>query len=746
MNEMEKYHAQSVQKYAHMAGFGSMEENSNSSMIMSIVRYWYLVLITFILINAIAIPAIWFKVTSTYTTRGAIEVAPILTNILTGEDDRGGISNYQAFMNTQAQIMTSNRILQRVADDLKDKSVTLFDQSDLVGSLKNSLLYESLTIAPIKRSQWIEIAMESKVPNEGELVVNAFIRAYMAVAGSSAIEGGNQKLALLENERKVLSNKLQSQRRLIQELAKEYGTDSLEGRQNMMLQKVMAIQSELINLEVRHMNLETQKQLLLLHRHQAIAATDILRMRNEFINDDPFIQELTVAIVASQQDYLEQKQFLAPKNPTIIEKKQVIAELEAKLQQRREELETKFGEIITHEIERSEKYKLDEVVAELERTKHLKQTYESMLEKEDGKTIKLGQLQLRINEQQEQMAVTNELYDRIRERIHNVEMELKRPARISVADYASTGPAEDKKIKFIAVAIIGSLGLGMLFAIMKDRTNHSIKTPDDITKHVGIKVIGTISSIKRAKDTSTIEKIRDEYQTVCTNIGLLNCSGMPPKLVVTSPGPAEGKTTLAINIATSIAKTGKKVLLIDGDLRKPDVARLLNLSGKCNGLREMLLGKRFDEVICKTTIMGLHVLPAYSYKTSDIYKIIAGQYTAKLINIMSEKYDHIIIDSPPVLAVPDALLWSKIADSVILTGFAGYTEEPNLRETIARLSQINAKLLGIVLNNVGLKHSYNYYGYGSYGGQSNARRKYKKSKKPLLLIPHHEEPVDATVL
>jgi capsular exopolysaccharide synthesis family protein len=189
-------------------------------------------------------------------------------------------------------------------------------------------------------------------------------------------------------------------------------------------------------------------------------------------------------------------------------------------------------------------------------------------------------------------------------------------------------------------------------------------------------------------------------------------------------------------LSTSLAKAGRKVLLIDGDLRKPDIAMLMHLSHRRNGLQELLAGEKIENVVCRTSLGGFDVLTAASCNPYDIYEWLTQKRTASLIEIISQMYDHIIIDSPPALAVPDAFLWAKIADAVILTSLAGRTEGEDLKETHNRFVQINVKVLGTVLNNVPHNYGYNRYGYGYYASVANGKNNGSKSRKktvPLLM-------------
>ena len=277
-------------------------------------------------------------------------------------------------------------------------------------------------------------------------------------------------------------------------------------------------------------------------------------------------------------------------------------------------------------------------------------------------------------------------------------------------------------------------GVAGALAFLREKIDMSIQTPDDIKKRIGIQILGTTTSSENFERALLPQQITDDYQNICTNLGLMSDKGIPEILAVTSPGPREGKTTFSINLGISIARAGKKVLVIDGDLRKADVARLVKIEKPENGLKRIVEGEDPERMIISSRYRNLDILTAKPCSSSDIYDIISKEKTAEVIEELSKRYKHIIIDTPPVLAASDALLWSKLSRGVILTGFARYTEGPDMKEAVKRLQRVEANIVGIVLNNVSYE-SYHPYSYG----YSRHKHGDDETMEDMLLLPEEQE-------
>ena len=753
MNELDKYQDPVVgQEIVNMQIPPEQSDEDTSDVVAGIFRRWYIVLLIFLIVCGIGLPAIWLVVKPVYNVTGAIRIAPILADILSGEQDRGEISNYESFMNTQAEKITSNMVVQRVADDLVDKNLPFFkdEPTDSISKWKQKLLGTKtntepamklkqaivddgiIIVAADRRNELIKINMESSNIEEAKQIVDSFIRAYMQIEVVSSDEDENRKLAILENRRDFLYEKIENDRQTIYQLGQEYGSVALEGRQDMMLQRVANLLDTLTGVEAERIKLEARVQLLERTREQAIPAEELLKMRRDYINEDPAVVAFTGNITQLEQDLIVAKQTLSPTNPELSRKVELLRILKEHLEDRKQEASNAFDNLVAKETAEAGNKQLVTVRSELEQTREYEKRLNDILSQQDIRTIGVGRKQLTIQEFQDRLDSAKEAYNIVLKRIQDLELQRKRPTRISVHYNADISSINDKRIKYSIALVFGSLVCGMGLAYLRDKADQSLRTPDDVAKRIGIRIIGTTTSLNTVKPALLPEQIVGDYQTIRANLGLLGGKGIPKKLVVTSPGMKEGKTTFAVNLATSLSESGKKVLLIDGDLRKPDVARLLNLPKGSRGLHDVLSGVKFDQAVFSVASTGLDVLAADFHDAADAYELLALPSTAKRINIISKKYDHVIIDTPPALVFPDALMWAKIGNAVILVSFAGHTTMPDLKQAKERLSQINVKVLGTVLSSVQAEHSYYRHGHSYYAQSAESRDSARVSRRKLM--------------
>ncbi len=214
--------------------------------------------------------------------------------------------------------------------------------------------------------------------------------------------------------------------------------------------------------------------------------------------------------------------------------------------------------------------------------------------------------------------------------------------------------------------------------------------------------------------------ITEAYKSLRTNV-MFSCDddNKCPVIMVTSSMPGEGKSTVSSNLAISLAETGKKTLLIDCDLRKPKISRLFK-AGSCKGLSNALLDSNdLNSSLIKVKDMNLFIMTAGSL-TSNPSEMLGSKRMATLLKLLRTKFEYIVLDTPPVNVVTDAIALSPVSDGTLLVLRSDVTERNSALRALTQLKMANVNVLGVVLNNVDEQNS--YYGrqhkgayYGNYG-------------------------------
>ena len=309
------------------------------------------------------------------------------------------------------------------------------------------------------------------------------------------------------------------------------------------------------------------------------------------------------------------------------------------------------------------------------------------------------------------------------------------PVKVTLTEpaVAPTVPSSPIVRSNLAIGLMIGLALGLGWAFLRDGLDNTIKSVPELDKLSTSPALGTVLFDSNAKhqvlsaiDSKSIQS--EGYRTIRTNLQFVNVDDPVRAFVVTSAAPDDGKTTVACNVAITLAQSGKRVCLVESDLRRPRVTDYLEINAGL-GLTEVLAGQvKLEDAIQSWGGDLLKVLPPGALPPNPS-ELLGSHQMGNAISNLKEKFDVVILDTPPLLAVSDAAVLAAQADGAIIVVRHGQTTREALRHAIGTLDQINAKVMGTVLNAVPAKRGYGY-GY-NYGYDETSKR---KGAKPVNLV------------
>lgn len=262
----------------------------------------------------------------------------------------------------------------------------------------------------------------------------------------------------------------------------------------------------------------------------------------------------------------------------------------------------------------------------------------------------------------------------------------------------------------LAIGLVFGVFLGAALAFVRDYFDDSVKTKDVVDRVTGVSTLGLIPKLPSGSDLVTVNHptapAAEAFRLLRTSVKFLGVERQVRVVQVTSPSPGEGKTMVAVNLAVAFAQAGDRVVLVGADLRRPRMEEVLDVP-LTPGLTAVLIGDVTLPQAIQTAagVPNLSVLPA-GYPPPNPSELLSGERARRLVDVLGQTYDVVVIDCPPVLPVTDSLVVSRMADTTLLVASANKTSKRSLTRAVELLRQVDAPLSGTVLNSLPVEETF----------------------------------------
>ncbi|MGZ4787329.1 MAG: GumC family protein [Terriglobales bacterium] len=596
-------------------------------------------------------------------------------------------------------------------DPLAAPSVDPRKEAALMGFIQGGL---KITVVP--KTRILEIRFANADPQMAAKVVNTLVSVYVEQNFKTKFESAMQTSDWLSKQLSDLQLKVETSQEKLVRYQKEHGILGIDEKQNIVTQKLDELNRELTSAEADRIQKEARYRLTTSGSPELIANIDANALLPALRKQEA---DLRTQIAQAEVQ-------LGPAHPRIIE-------LNSQLRQ----------------VQNSETKEIDKLAGRIRTEYQTASQRESMLhaalEGQKQAANKLNESAIEYSLLKRDVETNRQLYEGLLQKLKEASVSAGlKSSNIRVVDMARVplAPARPDKRRNVLLALAMGLLGGVMLAFVLEAVDNTVRTPEQAQALSNLPALGIIPAshttmlrsrsqkalASKSGSRDTIElvtyrrpksDISESYRALRTAI-LLSASGAPPRvMLITSALPQEGKTTTSINTAVTLAQKGARVLLVDADLRRPSIHKVFNIKPKV-GLSTLLTGSSTLEntVTYVPQLPNLHLLPAGPPPPHPA-ELLGSNLMKQLIAQWRREYDHVIFDTPPALSVTDSILLSVDMDAVVLVIRSGNTTKAALRRTRELLGQVNARVLGVVVNAVDVDSPdyYHYYYYGSkYGG------------------------------
>lgn len=662
-------------------------------------RIWYIVVVFLVvfssaLVYTISKPKIYQSIATVQIFRRDPTIIPgqqvVDTDIRSAED-----------LNTQVKVIESTAIVQAVADRLKGEDLRLFLEPYDRGTGEKpsvvTLLRRNRHVIPQRLTLMVWIAYDHPNRFVAATVANFFAEAYLDY---------NTDLRISEGKRAVddLKGTVQQQKELVERLSRELQAYKEKNKMVSLDQR-----KDIVSESLKAINLEATRA--------KIALGEAENRRNQ-------IQE-----IRANQGNLTELPFIA-NQPTIVELLKQLAAQKVEIEQLSARYRARFPKMIEaqnsydqiqRELNKAIASACAQVESEYQATLQAYGRTQEELQKRTQESLEVDKAALEYDDKQREMRIQEAILTTITARRTETSMSSNIATQNArIIDSAQPSPA-GKPISpnvslNLGLGLVGGLGLGLAFAFFVAFIDDRVKSSFDIEGVVGLSLIGVIPEIKRLE---TVEKaqvvannadrqVAEAFLTLHSSLRLKDASKNSKCVLTTSTIPGEGKSFTTTNLALTFAAHGEKVIIVDCDLRKPNIHKSFRLEN-LKGVIDVCAGKEgLDDVIVRGVQNNLDVLPTGG-RAKNPTQILNSKGFETMLSDLRKRYDRVFIDTPPLAAVSDALIILPLVDGSIFTIFFNKVRRKAAQFAAKRLLDSNVPNFGAVLNGLNLAVSGYYY-------------------------------------
>lgn len=634
-------------------------------------------------------------------------------------------------------------ILQKVVDDVAQSTL------DTLPEVTRRLL-KVVAFAPIRESDIIRITAKSTNPTEAALLANMYTKMYAERNLNASRTRSRAVREFLQDQLVLKRTALDNSESSLQGYMRTAGMVSLDGQSNKVVQQLSALEATRDGIEVE---IRSRTKTLASYRDELIKQEpSVAKTLGE--SSDAYIKLLQEKMAALEV----QRDVVIAQNPTLAGQSiysDKLREIDAQIASLRKNLQGKTqsflksispgdGAGMSGAFIAQIKQKIIEQQIELEGLAARKRALATVIAEYDIQFNQIPEKSIELAKLQRARLSNEKLYLLVEEKFNEAAITEKSEfGYVDIVDPAivpNLPVSPNVRVNLMLGALIG-LALGIAIALLRSYLDVRVRTPEDLKRFgfVPLSAINQMNEELQAAETNgkgngihkdsdfdkhlvshfnPLSPLAESYRRLRTSVLYAQMDSPLKSFLVTSANPSEGKSTTIANLAIAFAQAEKRVLLVDADMRRPTLHTQFGIS-KNPGLTDLFVGtSTFDEVVNRNVVDNLDILCCGTTPPNPA-ELLGSKRMQEFIQQMTVKYDLVMFDSPPLLAVTDAAILSTCIDGVVLVVSAGSTRAAAIYRATEFLASVGGKVLGMVLNNFDVKKAYGgYYGsyrYGYYG-------------------------------